>query len=324
MPHQRSAKDRKAFASASDVCQGSGEPGEWGVSATELPTTFTYTGQREAAEIGLMYYVARWYDSDIGHFIQADTIVPGAGNVIAWNRFGYAVYNPIRYSDPTGHMVDEEGSYNPWKKTVRTTDGVYNLVNHSYLETGDPIADFPIPVKTPAPSKSNLHTPQMLPPTSTPNPFPTPTPTSELVEIPPGQEYVYYPYYILRGGGSIFVELDGGTGGVGSVIGYKFLLTEGQCYLLQYFGEPAGSIEGGASINIGIEFSINEGISNYIGTDYELDATGSIGKFGLSVGLSHDSISIAWAPGAHFGVGTTWTDSTLITDFSSVRDYFKQ
>ena len=32
----------------------------WGVSATELPTTFTYTGQREAAEIGLMYYVARW------------------------------------------------------------------------------------------------------------------------------------------------------------------------------------------------------------------------------------------------------------------------
>ena len=32
----------------------------WGVSATELPTTFTFTGQREAAEIGLMYYVARW------------------------------------------------------------------------------------------------------------------------------------------------------------------------------------------------------------------------------------------------------------------------
>lgn len=34
----------------------------WGVSATELPTDFTYTGQREAAEIDLKYYVARWYD----------------------------------------------------------------------------------------------------------------------------------------------------------------------------------------------------------------------------------------------------------------------
>ena len=77
----------------------------WGVSATDLPTTFTYTGQREAAEIGLMYYVARWYDSEIGHFIQADTIVPGAGNAIAWNRYAYVSYNPLNYSDPNGHCL---------------------------------------------------------------------------------------------------------------------------------------------------------------------------------------------------------------------------
>ena len=74
----------------------------WGVSATELPTTFTYTGQREAAEIGLMYYVARWYDTEIGHFIQADTIIPDAGNPLSWNRYAYVKYNPMTYIDPSG------------------------------------------------------------------------------------------------------------------------------------------------------------------------------------------------------------------------------
>ena len=76
----------------------------WGSSVAGLPTDYTFTGQREAEEIGLMYYVARWYDSEIGHFIQADTIVPGAGNTLAWNRYMYNFDNPIRYSDPSGHI----------------------------------------------------------------------------------------------------------------------------------------------------------------------------------------------------------------------------
>ena len=75
------------------------------MSANELPTSFTFTGQREAEEIGLMYYVARWYDSEIGYFLQADTIVPGEGNPQAYNRFSYTGYNPTRYSDPTGHGI---------------------------------------------------------------------------------------------------------------------------------------------------------------------------------------------------------------------------
>ena len=75
---------------------------DWGVSATDLPTDFTYTGQREAEEIGLMYYVARWYDSDIGHFIQADTIVQEIISSQAFDRFAYVENNPIRYVDPNG------------------------------------------------------------------------------------------------------------------------------------------------------------------------------------------------------------------------------
>jgi hypothetical protein len=50
-----------------------------------------------------MYYVARWYDPHIAHFVQADTIVPGAGNPAAWDRYGYVLNNPMTYVDPSGH-----------------------------------------------------------------------------------------------------------------------------------------------------------------------------------------------------------------------------
>jgi RHS repeat-associated protein len=69
----------------------------------ELGTDYTYTGQREESALGLMYYVARWYDPHIAHFVQADTIVPGAGNPAAWDRYGYVMYNPVKYTDPSGY-----------------------------------------------------------------------------------------------------------------------------------------------------------------------------------------------------------------------------
>jgi hypothetical protein len=35
--------------------------------------------------------------------VSADTIVPGAGNPQAFNRFSYSLSNPLKYIDPTGH-----------------------------------------------------------------------------------------------------------------------------------------------------------------------------------------------------------------------------
>ena len=75
------------------------------MSANDLPTSFTFTGQREAPETGLMYYVARWYDPEIGHFIQADSLIPEENNPIGWNRYAYVNYSPLNYSDPTGHFA---------------------------------------------------------------------------------------------------------------------------------------------------------------------------------------------------------------------------
>jgi len=70
-----------------------------------LPTDYTYTGQySHTGDFGLMYYVARWYDPSLGRFAQADSIVPGAGNPMAWDRYAYALNSPLNYVDPSGHL----------------------------------------------------------------------------------------------------------------------------------------------------------------------------------------------------------------------------
>jgi RHS repeat-associated protein len=79
--------------------------GEVRYSIGTMPTDYTYTGQKNAPEIGLMFYNARWYDPAIAHFTQADTIIPGAGSPQAWDRYAYVFNNPLKYTDPSGHWV---------------------------------------------------------------------------------------------------------------------------------------------------------------------------------------------------------------------------
>ncbi len=75
-----------------------------------MTTTFQFTGQRREKDLGpaggegLYFYGARWYDSVLGRFIQADSIIPDAGNSQAWDHYAYSYGNPVKYIDPTGHL----------------------------------------------------------------------------------------------------------------------------------------------------------------------------------------------------------------------------
>ncbi|MFQ5615767.1 MAG: RHS repeat-associated core domain-containing protein [Anaerolineales bacterium] len=82
--------------------------GETRYASGETPTNYRYTGQREEAGLGLYFYNARWYDPALGRFIQADSIVPGVGNVLAYDRYAGMMNNPVKYTDPTGHIACDE------------------------------------------------------------------------------------------------------------------------------------------------------------------------------------------------------------------------
>ena len=69
------------------------------------PTTYQYTGQRVETSLGLLFYNARWYDPALGRFLSADSIVPGAGNPQAFDRYAYANNNPLNYTDDSGHFA---------------------------------------------------------------------------------------------------------------------------------------------------------------------------------------------------------------------------
>lgn len=66
-----------------------------------------HTTQHITETIGLYYYGARWYDASRGRFIQPDAIVPEPGNPQNLDRYAYALNNPVKYSDPTGHAFEE-------------------------------------------------------------------------------------------------------------------------------------------------------------------------------------------------------------------------
>ena len=51
---------------------------------------------------------ARYYVSGIARFASADTIVPNPASPQSFNRYSYGYNNPVKYSDPTGHLSEDE------------------------------------------------------------------------------------------------------------------------------------------------------------------------------------------------------------------------
>jgi len=93
-------------------------------------TTKRFTGQYHESGLpggeGLSYYNARWYDAQLGRFVSADTIVPDPGDPQALNRLAYALNNPLRFVDPTGHTPggpyfdSESGGGKPYQSPLNS------------------------------------------------------------------------------------------------------------------------------------------------------------------------------------------------------------
>ncbi|HEY3358302.1 MAG TPA: RHS repeat-associated core domain-containing protein, partial [Polyangia bacterium] len=68
-----------------------------------LTDTHRFTGQEADDESGLMFYQARFYDPELGRFVQPDQFLPDGNFSQALDPYAYAYNSPINYVDPSGH-----------------------------------------------------------------------------------------------------------------------------------------------------------------------------------------------------------------------------
>ncbi len=70
----------------------------------EVPSAFKFTGQRLDDPTGLYFFHSRYYDPQLGRFIQPDSIVQAPTDPQTLNRYSYVRNNPLKYTDPSGHF----------------------------------------------------------------------------------------------------------------------------------------------------------------------------------------------------------------------------
>jgi len=61
-----------------------------------------YTMHEMLDEFGLINMNGRCYDPVVGRFLSPDIIVQNPNNTQCYNRYSYAINNPMKYSDPSG------------------------------------------------------------------------------------------------------------------------------------------------------------------------------------------------------------------------------
>ncbi|WP_347066707.1 RHS repeat-associated core domain-containing protein [Flavobacterium sp. WV_118_3] len=99
-----------------------------------------YTGHEHLQSVGLINMNGRLYDPKLHRFLSPDTYIQDPYNTQNYNRYGYCLNNPTKYTDPTGefwwqaigylfsayiHGAQATGEVNPYKWG---DTGVYNAI----------------------------------------------------------------------------------------------------------------------------------------------------------------------------------------------------
>jgi RHS repeat-associated protein len=75
-----------------------GEP----FSSNGIADRYRFTQHELDLATGLYYAKARFYHPRIGRFLSTDPVGGNAKSPQSWNRYAYALNNPVKYTDPTG------------------------------------------------------------------------------------------------------------------------------------------------------------------------------------------------------------------------------
>ncbi|WP_225879832.1 RHS repeat domain-containing protein [Abyssogena phaseoliformis symbiont] len=63
-----------------------------------------FTGHEHIDEMGLIHMNSWVYDPQIGRFLSADSHIQVPYNTQSYNRYTYALNNPLKYTDPSGYL----------------------------------------------------------------------------------------------------------------------------------------------------------------------------------------------------------------------------
>jgi RHS repeat-associated protein len=95
-----------------------------GISALGNP--YLFTGRQFDYETDLYYYRARYYNPDIGRFLQTDPVGYQAG----MNWYNYCGGNPLNYTDPSGEGILKWLYTGDWN----ASDEVYNATVQGFAD----------------------------------------------------------------------------------------------------------------------------------------------------------------------------------------------
>ena len=62
---------------------------------------YNYRGYRYDSEINLYYLNSRYYNSEVGRFINSDGLLIAYGDILSANTYSYCQNNPTMYVDPS-------------------------------------------------------------------------------------------------------------------------------------------------------------------------------------------------------------------------------
>lgn len=97
---------------------------------------FRYRGYYYDQETNLYYLNSRYYNPEMGRFINADGIIGANEDILGYNLYAYVSNNPVNFSDPTGQSVWS------WAKN-KILKPMASGILQSFVDAGKPFgADF--------------------------------------------------------------------------------------------------------------------------------------------------------------------------------------
>ena len=86
----------------------------------------------------MFYYLqARYYDPQIGRFINADALVSTGTGVLGNNMFAYCNNNPIKHSDPSGYIAINSGIANSEASTYEPLNPIGSQIYEEHKRIMD-------------------------------------------------------------------------------------------------------------------------------------------------------------------------------------------